>query len=98
MEYVSLGRGGPTVSAVGLGRVPGRDLEEARSRESRTDIRSNQVRYNVLQREVEAEVIPYCKRGGIAILAWSPIGKGILSGKYRDGKRPADRIRSDEDL
>src|SRR2546425_3816415 len=52
----------------------------------------------MLQREVEAEVVPYCKREGIAVLAWSPIGKGILTGKYHDGKRPNDRIRSEEDL
>ena len=83
---------------IGVSNFAVRDLEEARSLLSRTDIRSNQVRYNMLQREVEAEVIPYCKREGIAILAWSPIGKGILTGKYHDGKRPADRIRSDEDL
>src|SRR5207245_3014222 len=83
---------------IGVSNFALRDLEEARSLLSRTDIRSNQVRYNMLQREVEAEVIPYCKREGIAILAWSPIGKGILTGKYHDGKRPTDRIRSDEDL
>jgi len=83
---------------IGVSNFAVRDLEEARSLLSRTDIRSNQVRYNMLQREVEAEVIPYCKREGIAILAWSPIGKGILTGKYHDGKRPTDRIRSDEDL
>ena len=75
-----------------------RDLKEARSHLSRADIASNQVLYNMLQRNVEAEVIPYCAREGIAILAWSPIGKGILSGKYHNRKRPKDRVRSDEDL
>src|SRR5438128_1173657 len=105
MEYVSLGRGGPEVSAVGLGmwqpggKACGSDgRDEARSHLPRADILSNQVRYNMLQREVEAEVVPYCKREGIAILAWSPIGKGVLTGKYHDGRRPRDRIRSDEDL
>src|SRR3989442_14762225 len=75
-----------------------RDLEEARSHLSRADIASNQVRYNMLQREVEAEVVPYCKREGIAVLAWSPIGKGVLTGKYHDGKTPTDRVRAEEDL
>ena len=83
---------------IGVSNFAVRDLEEARSLLSRTDIRSNQVRYNMLQREVEAEVVPYCKREGIAVLAWSPIGKGILTGKYHDGKRPTDRVRSEEDL
>ena len=83
---------------IGVSNFAVRDLEEARSHLSRTDIASNQVRYNMLQREVEAEVIPYCKGEGIAILAWSPIGKGVLTGKYRDGKRPKDRVRAAEDL
>lgn len=83
---------------IGVSNFAVRDLEEARSLLSRTDIRSNQVRYNMLQRDVEAEVVPYCKREGIAVLAWSPIGKGILTGKYHDGKRPTDRVRSEEDL
>jgi aryl-alcohol dehydrogenase-like predicted oxidoreductase len=86
------------VRHVGVSNFAVRDLEEARQHLSRIDIASNQVRYNMLQREVEAEVVPYCRREGIAILAWSPIGKGILSGKYHNGKRPKDRVRSDEDL
>lgn len=83
---------------IGVSNFAVRDLEEARAHLSRADIVSNQVRYNMLQRNVEAEVIPYCRREGIAILAWSPIGKGLLSGKYHDGKRPKDRVRAEEDL
>jgi aryl-alcohol dehydrogenase-like predicted oxidoreductase len=83
---------------IGVSNFAVRDLEEARSHLARTDIVSDQVRYNMLQREVEAEVLPYCKREGIAVLAWSPMGKGILSGKYHDRKRPKDRIRAEEDL
>jgi aryl-alcohol dehydrogenase-like predicted oxidoreductase len=83
---------------IGVSNFAVRDLREARSHLSRADIVSNQVLYNMLQRNVEAEVVPYCRREGIAILAWSPIGKGILSGKYHNGKRPKDRVRSDEDL
>ena len=83
---------------IGVSNFAVRDMREARSVLSRTDISSNQVRYNMLQRDVEKEVLPYCAREGIGILAWSPIGKGLLSGKYHNGKRPKDRVRSDEDL
>src|SRR5207245_9149501 len=87
-----------TIRNIAVSNFSVRDLKEARSHLSRVDIVSNQVRYNRLQRAIEAEVLPYCKREGIAILAWSPIGKGILSGKYHDGKRPKDRLRAEEDL
>ncbi len=83
---------------IGVSNFAVRDMREARSHLSRTNLASNQVRYNMLQRDVEKEVLPYCAREGIGILAWSPIGKGLLSGKYHNGRRPKDRVRSDEDL
>ena len=83
---------------IGVSNFAVRDLEDARSHLSRTDIVSNQVRYNLLQREIEAEVLPYCKRERIGILAWSPLGKGVLTGKYGAGRRPKDRVRQEEDL
>jgi len=83
---------------IGVSNFAVRDMREARSHLSRTDLTSNQVRYNMLQRDVEKEVLPYCAREGIGILAWSPIGKGLLTGKYHNGRRPKDRVRSDEDL
>ena len=70
-----------------------RDLEEARSYLSHTDIVSNQLRYNILQRNIEEEVLPYCKREGIVILAWSPIAQGALSGKYTSKNIPSGDVR-----
>lgn len=93
----SLHRSGK-IRHIGVSNFAVRDLEEARAHLSRTDIVSNQVRYNMLQRDVEAEVVPYCRREGITVLAWSPIGKGVLTGKYHSGKRPKDRVRAEEDL
>lgn len=43
---------------------------------------SNQPRYNLFDREIEAEAIPFCEREGIGILAHSPLAKGLLGGKY----------------
>ena len=75
-----------------------RDLEEARAALSRTDVASDQVQYSLLHREPEAGLLPYCAREGIGILAWSPIAKGILAGRYSAARRPKDRIRSEETL
>lgn len=56
---------------------------------------SNQPRYNLLDREIEAEDIPFCEQHGIGILAHSPLAKGLLTGKYRPGHQfPADDERS----
>lgn len=38
--------------------------------------------YNLFQREIEAELVPFCQAHGIGILAYSPLAKGMLTGKY----------------
>jgi aryl-alcohol dehydrogenase-like predicted oxidoreductase len=47
---------------------------------------SEQPPYNVLHREIEKEVLPVCQRYSLAVLPWSPLSGGILSGKYRKGQ------------
>ena len=48
-----------------------------------------QMEYSLLQRGVEREVIPALKGHGMGLIAWSSLGRGVLSGKYRAGI-PAD--------
>ena len=60
-----------------------------------TRIHTNQPRYNMLDRRVEAEVLPFCERNGIGIMAHSPLAKGLLTGRYRVGhKFPEDDERA----
>lgn len=51
---------------------------------------SNQPPYSLMNREIEAEVVPACKRYGLGILPFSPLAQGVLTGKYLDGARPKD--------
>ena len=81
------------IRTVAVSNFAVRDLEEARSLLSKTDIVSNQLRYNLVQREIEEEVVPYCKRDGIRILGWSPLAQGALSGKYNSKKVPSRDVR-----
>jgi aryl-alcohol dehydrogenase-like predicted oxidoreductase len=81
------------IRAIGVSNFAVRDLDEARSYLSKTDIVSNQLRYNLLQREIEEEVLPYCRKEDITILAWSPLAQGALTGKYRYENRPKDAAR-----
>jgi aryl-alcohol dehydrogenase-like predicted oxidoreductase len=50
---------------------------------------STQVEYSLLERGVEREVVPAALDAGMGLLPWSPLGRGVLTGKYRTG-RPAD--------
>ncbi len=49
---------------------------------------SEQARFNLLCREVEAEVVPTARDLGVGFLWWSPLAQGVLSGKYAAGKTP----------
>ena len=55
----------------------------------RAVLASNQVEYSLLSRGVEAETIPAARALGLGVLPWSPLGRGVLTGKYRGGT-PAD--------
>jgi aryl-alcohol dehydrogenase-like predicted oxidoreductase len=48
-----------------------------------------QVEYSLVQRGIEREVLPAAQALGLGVLAWSPLGRGVLTGKYRAGT-PAD--------
>ena len=56
-----------------------------RSIPTRTPLASTQVEYSLLNRSVEAEVIPAARALGLGVLPWSPLGRGVLTGKYRTG-------------
>jgi myo-inositol catabolism protein IolS len=81
------------IRAIGVSNFAVRDLEEARSYLSRSDIVSDQLRYNLLQRGIEEEILPYLRKNNISILAWSPIAQGALTGKYNAQNVPKGDIR-----
>jgi aryl-alcohol dehydrogenase-like predicted oxidoreductase len=54
---------------------------------------SLQPRYSLIARDIEREILPTCQKFGLGTLVYSPLGGGILSGKYRKGEAPADDTR-----
>ncbi len=46
---------------------------------------SSQPQYSMLWRKPEAQVIPFCRAHGISQIVWSPLGQGVLTGKYKPG-------------
>ena len=57
-----------------------------------------QIEYSLVQREVERELIPMARGLGLGVLAWGPLGAGVLSGKYADqSPRQGERRHPDPD-
>ncbi len=55
---------------------------------------SNQPRYNMIQRHIERRVMPLCEVEGVGQVVFSPLGQGVLTGKYRPGEAPAKGTRA----
>jgi aryl-alcohol dehydrogenase-like predicted oxidoreductase len=55
---------------------------------------SNQPRYNMIQRKIEAEVVPLSEREGVGQVVFSPLAQGVLTGKYRPGEAPEQGTRA----
>jgi aryl-alcohol dehydrogenase-like predicted oxidoreductase len=54
---------------------------------------SSQPQYSMLWRGPERELIPFCAEHGISQIVWSPLGQGVLTGKYEPGAPPPDDSR-----
>ena len=63
----------------------GRAVAWQRAVPGRAPIVANQVRYSLVDRGVEREVMPAGAALGVGIFPWSPLGGGVLTGKYRGG-------------
>ena len=55
-----------------------------------------QVKYNLLERGIELELMPCCIKNGVAVLPWSPLAGGWLTGKYRQNQSPTGANRLGE--
>jgi voltage-dependent potassium channel beta subunit len=56
---------------------------------------SNQPQYSIMRRQIERDVLPTCARNGVGQVVFSPLGQGVLSGKYSGGERPEDSRAAD---
>ncbi len=59
---------------------------------------SSQPQYSLVWREPEAEVIPICAANGISQIVWSPLGQGVLTGKYDPDVPPPAGTRAASDV
>jgi len=66
------------VRFIGVSNFSVKLMEEARAALSKIDIVSNQVEYSLLSREVEDDILPYCEKENITLIAYSPLGRGNI--------------------
>jgi len=70
------------IRAIGLSDFPVELVEAARSCLASADVEVLQVRFNLVELEATLEHIPYAESEGMSVLAWSPLAKGAVLGKY----------------
>jgi aryl-alcohol dehydrogenase-like predicted oxidoreductase len=54
---------------------------------------SLQPQYSILTLDIEVEIAPVCQKFGLGIIPWSPLGGGMLTGKYKKGEEPQEGTR-----
>jgi aryl-alcohol dehydrogenase-like predicted oxidoreductase len=59
---------------------------------------SSQPQYSILWRVIEPGVIPLCSANGISQIVWSPLGQGVLTGKYKPGEPPPADTRMGNEM
>jgi aryl-alcohol dehydrogenase-like predicted oxidoreductase len=84
------------VRHIGVCNFSAADMERVQGITARarwTGIASNQVYYSLAARDIEQEIAPVAKANGVALLVWSPLSGGYLSGKYTAGNKGVESGR-----
>jgi aryl-alcohol dehydrogenase-like predicted oxidoreductase len=77
------------VRTIGTSTFPPSEIVEAQwvaERRGLERFRTEQPPYSIVNRSIEREVLPICQRYGMGTLVWSPLGQGVLTGRYRKGR------------
>jgi aryl-alcohol dehydrogenase-like predicted oxidoreductase len=78
------------VRAIGSSSMPASEIVEAQwvaERRGLERFRAEQPTYSILSRGIEAEVLPVAQRYGMGVVVWSPLAKGMLTGRIRKGQQ-----------
>jgi aryl-alcohol dehydrogenase-like predicted oxidoreductase len=89
----------PAAEATSTARPAAEAISTARPADDLVPFTSSQPQYSMLWRRPEQAVIPMCAANGIGQIVWSPLGQGVLTGKYRPGSAPpADSRAASESM
>lgn len=77
---------------IGVSNFSVQQVQEAQSATSTHEIVSNQVEYSLLERSIEADILPYCEKEGITVIAYSPLAQGKIPRGTGEPFRVLDEI------
>lgn len=81
------------VGAIGVSNFSTEELEQAAAGLTEAKIVVNQVRYNLFDRDEAEPVLEYCRSHEILLEAYTPLARGLLHGRYLEGKGPPAEVR-----
>ena len=61
------------------------NVEQVKEAQKTVNLVSNQVSYSMVKRDIEKDIVPYCMKNNLSILAYSPLQRGLLTGKMKPG-------------
>ncbi len=85
------------IRVVGMSATPADTIVEAQwvsEKRGLARVRSEQCIYSIFARGAEAAALPACRRYGIGVMVYAPLGGGWLTGKYRRGLEPEEGSRA----
>jgi diketogulonate reductase-like aldo/keto reductase len=85
------------VRYIGVSNFSLSQMKEAEEALSKHELASNQVEYSLKVRKIEADLLPYCDRNSIAILAYRPVAHGALASPSGQLKMIVDEISQKHD-
>jgi aryl-alcohol dehydrogenase-like predicted oxidoreductase len=81
------------VRCIGVSNFSQKRMAAAQHTLAPMELTSNQVRYNLLDRRIEVDVLPYSQKEKITIIAYSPLAQALLTGRYTVKDRPRSLVQ-----
>ncbi len=81
------------VRHIGVSNFPLQELKIAMESTEKEEIVSDQLEFSIADRRIENNLLEYAGKNGVEIIAYSPLGRGILTGKYQQSGPPKDFAR-----
>ncbi len=84
------------IREIGVSNYSGQQMRDALGHAA---VASNQIRYNLLERGIESDALPFCREHRIGVIAFSPMAMGLLTGKVTlERQFPETDVRSRKEL